>query len=83
MTSLKQTAEKIAKSSRLKKALFSEEATDTDLFSIFVDFGLSIFEATKDACARKYGQNRYMNSTDIKKMIRDVEFPANIVMAIR
>lgn len=80
---LKETSTKIAKSSRFKKAIFSEEANDVDLLSIFVDFGLSIFEATKETCSRTYGHNRYMNSTDIKKAIKDVSFPENIIMSIR
>lgn len=80
---LKETSAKIAKSSRFKKAVLSEEATDIDLFSIFVDFGLAVFDATKDACSKTYGHNRYMNSTDIKKAIKDVSFPENLILAIR
>lgn len=83
MSTLKEIATKISGSSRLKKALFSEDATDTDLLSIFVDFGLVIYEATKEKCVRAYGSHRYMNSMDIKKFIRDAEFPDNLTMQIK
>lgn len=83
MATLKETASKIARSSRFKKAISQEGTNDIDLFSIFVDFGLAVFEATKDACSRRYGANRYANSTDIKKFIKDTSFPSNILMAIR
>lgn len=80
---LKETAIKIAKSSRFKKAILSEDANDIDLFSIFVDFGLSVFDATKAVCVKAYGQNRYENSTDIKKHIKEAGFPEDITMVIR
>ena len=78
MSTLKEVATNIAKSRRLKHALFSEDATEADLLSIFVDFGLSIFEATKANCVKSYGANRHIackNSTEVKQYIRDTEFP--------
>ena len=83
MSTLKEIATKISKSSRFKKAILSEDANEIDLFSIFVDFGLAVYEATKESCARKYGANRYANSTDIKKFLREVEFPQNITFQIK
>lgn len=78
MASIPEVARAIAKSRRLKRALFAEDATEADLISIFVDFGLSIFEATKSSCVRTYGLNRHIacsNSTDVKKFIKETPFP--------
>lgn len=83
MPTLKEISNNTAKSDRLKKALFSEEANEVDLLSIFVDFGVAIFEATKTACVKSYGRNRFTNSTDIKMFIRDTEFPKNINFLIK
>lgn len=83
MPTLKEISTKIAKSGRLKHALLSEEANEVDLLSIFVDFGLAIFGATKEACVKSYGRSRFMNSTDVKKFIKDTGFPKEITFAIR
>lgn len=82
-SSAKDIAEKIAKSSRFKKAVLSEEATPVDLTSIFVDYALAVFDATRNACVKAYGDNRFTNSTDIKKFIREVSFPSTVTFAIR
>lgn len=83
MATVKETATEIIKSKRFKKAFLDEESNQTDVISIFVDFAFAIFEATKEKCARVYGQNRFGNSTDIKKFIKDVEFPTKINVSIR
>lgn len=83
MPTLKEISNKISKSSRLKHALFAEDANEVDLLSIFVDFGLAVFTATKEACVKSYGKSRFMNSTDVKKFIKETGFPKDIIFAIR
>lgn len=78
-----EVAKKISKSSRFKKAIFSEEANDIDLASIFVDFGISVFEATKQECLQAYRKSMFMNTTDTKKFIKDATFPKSITFSIR
>lgn len=80
---IKEVSTKIAKSNRLKQALFSDEANEVDLLSIFVDFGLAVFDATKEQASVTYGRHRYMNSVDVKKFIKDMAFPVNINFSIR
>lgn len=80
---LKEASSRIAKSNRLKFALFDEKANETDLLSIFVDFGLALFDAVKEDAAKVYGKHRYMNSTDVKMFIKNMDFPSNINFSIR
>lgn len=81
--SLMDVATRIAKSSRFKKAILSEEANELDLSSIFVDFGIAVFQATKEVCHTAYRKSMFMNTMDIKKFIKDAEFPSKITFAIR